>query len=104
MGEHHKENGDFTNFDFSQSMNKTCLPIWLRNLQNIPESERTSLKIYRKKDHKEWFVTTNAQGQLAAFDGKSTFILAEEKWEVPAATLEILNKPIKPPDTGIGKK
>ncbi len=104
MGENHKENGDFTNLDFSQSINKTCLPTWLRNLQNIPKSERTSLKIYRKKDHKECYVTTNEQSQLVASDGKSMFVLAEEKWEVPASTLEILNKPIKPPATGLGKK
>ncbi len=110
MGEQQKENMDFTRFDFSQPMNLTFMPGWLRNLESMSPEDRATLKIYmiskkrdaeeKKEEEKvEYTITTNNEGDLVAFDGKSGLLLNGREWKVPSATLEKLNKP-KPPAPG----
>lgn len=100
MSEHHKENMDLTSFNFIQPMNLTFLPGWLRNLESMPEEDRATLEIYMAgNDKTKYTLTTNEQGDLVAYDGKSKLLLAGHEWKVPSATLEKLNKP-KPPAPG----
>lgn len=73
------------------------LPAWLKNIQEMPESERKKLIISliknREKDSTEYHVTLNEQNQLVASDGKNSLLLEGRTWDVPNSTLEVLNKP-----------
>jgi len=104
MGEHFKNSEEDGNtsavFDFSMTTERMKVFIgWMRNLKEMSDEERKLMIIFliknKQKDPTEYYVTLNEQNQLVATDGKNSLMLEGKKWEVPAVTLETLNKPKK---------
>lgn len=108
MSEHHEENRGMKKFDFrefSHESGDSVLPAWEQRLKSMPKEEWATLVIYlidssvdlkgkAKEEKIECTLATNAEGQLVAFDkkGNNKFMLDGRKVEVPASTLDILNK------------